>query len=106
MPSEKTARVQERKRTRNRLVRNATRTQIRKAQDSITSGDSTSTAEEVKKALSKLDKKIIIIDIHDKFADQSKLEKIGDLEYESLIPTFYHTALLNPLNLSQDFLGY
>lgn len=56
MPSEKTARVQERKRTRNRLVRNATRTQIRRAQDSITSGDSTSTAEEVKKALSALDK--------------------------------------------------
>ena len=56
MPSEKTARVQERKRTRNRLVRNATRTQIRKAQDSITSGDSDSTSEEVKKALSALDK--------------------------------------------------
>ena len=56
MPSEKTARVQERKRTRNRLVRNATRTQIRKAQDSITSGDSDSTSEEVKKALRSLDK--------------------------------------------------
>ncbi len=55
MPSEKTARVQERKRIRNRLVRNATRTQIRRAQESITSGDSTST-EEVKKALSALDK--------------------------------------------------
>jgi len=34
---------------------------------------------EVKKALSILDKKITVIDIHDKFADQSKLEKIGDL---------------------------
>ena len=42
---------------------------------------------EVKKALSKLDKKIIVIDIHDKFADQSKLEKIGDLEYESFLNT-------------------
>ena len=42
---------------------------------------------EVKKALSKLDKKITIIDIHDKFADQSKLEKIGDLEYESFLNT-------------------
>jgi fatty-acyl-CoA synthase len=40
---------------------------------------------EVKKALNKLDKKIIVIDIHDKFADQSKLEKIGDLEYESFL---------------------
>ena len=42
---------------------------------------------EVKKALSKLDKKIFVIDIHDKFADQSKLEKIGDLEYESFLNT-------------------
>ena len=40
---------------------------------------------EVKKAINILNKKIIIIDIHDKFADQSKLEKIGDLEYESFL---------------------
>ena len=40
---------------------------------------------EVKKALSMLDKKITVIDIHDKFADQSKLEKIGELEYESFL---------------------
>ena len=33
---------------------------------------------EVKKALSTLKKDIIIIDINDKHADQSKLEKIGD----------------------------
>ena len=42
---------------------------------------------EVKKALGKLEKKITIIDIHDKFADQSKLEKIGDLEYEKFLDT-------------------
>ena len=42
---------------------------------------------EVKKALNQLDKKIIIIDIQDKFADQSKLGKIGDLEYESFLST-------------------
>jgi fatty-acyl-CoA synthase len=30
---------------------------------------------EVKKALGMVDKKLIVIDIHDKFADQSKLEK-------------------------------
>ena len=35
---------------------------------------------EVKKALSVLKRKITIIDIVDKFADQSKCEKIGDLE--------------------------
>ena len=42
---------------------------------------------EVKKALSTLKKKITIIDINDKFADQSKLEKIGDLEYEEFLNT-------------------
>ena len=42
---------------------------------------------EVKKALTILNKKIIVIDIHDKFADQLKLEKIGNLEYESFLNT-------------------
>ena len=42
---------------------------------------------EVKKALKTLGKKITIIDIDDKNADQSKLEKIGDLEYESFLNT-------------------
>jgi fatty-acyl-CoA synthase len=42
---------------------------------------------EVKKALSVLKRKITIIDIVDKFADQSKCEKIGDLEYESFLNT-------------------
>ncbi len=42
---------------------------------------------EVKKALSTLKKKIIIIDIFDKYADKSKCEKIGDLEYESFLNT-------------------
>ena len=42
---------------------------------------------EVKKALQNLNKEITIIDINDKYADQSKLEKIGDLEYESFLNT-------------------
>ena len=42
---------------------------------------------EVKKALSMIDKKIIIIDINDKHADQSKLEKIGEFEYEDFLNT-------------------
>ena len=42
---------------------------------------------EVKKALNTLNKKIIIIDIVDKFADQSKCEQIGELEYESFLNT-------------------
>jgi len=43
--------------------------------------------EVVKKALSTIKKKIIIIDINDKYADQSKLKKIGDLEYEAFLNT-------------------
>ena len=42
---------------------------------------------EVKKALSTLKRKIIIIDINDKHADQSKLKKIGDFEYEKFLNT-------------------
>ena len=42
---------------------------------------------EVKKALTSLNKKITVIDIFDKYADQSKLEKIGDLEYEEFLNT-------------------
>ena len=42
---------------------------------------------EVKKALRILKRKILIIDIIDKFADQTKCEKIGDLEYESFLNT-------------------
>jgi len=42
---------------------------------------------EVKKALSTIKRKITIIDINDKYADQSKLQKIGDLEYESFLNT-------------------
>jgi len=43
--------------------------------------------EVVKKALSAIKRKIIIIDINDKYADQSKLKKIGDLEYETFLNT-------------------
>ncbi len=42
---------------------------------------------EVKKALKNLDKKITIIDINDKYADQSKCEKIGEYEYENFLNT-------------------
>ncbi len=42
---------------------------------------------EVKKALDILKRKITIIDIHDEYADQSKCEKIGELEYESFLNT-------------------
>ena len=42
---------------------------------------------EVKKALNTINKKITIIDINDKYADQSKLQKIGELEYEEFLNT-------------------
>ena len=42
---------------------------------------------EVKKALKNLNKKITIIDINDKYADQSKCEKIGEHEYENFLNT-------------------
>ena len=42
---------------------------------------------EVSKALEILKKKIIIIDIDDKYADQSKTKKIGELEYEKFLNT-------------------
>ena len=42
---------------------------------------------EVKKALSTLKNKITVIDINDKYADQSKLQKIGDYEYEEFLNT-------------------
>ena len=41
--------------------------------------------EVVKKALLSIKKKIKIVDIHDKYADQSKLSKIGELEYEEFL---------------------
>ena len=43
--------------------------------------------EVVKKALSSIEKNIKIIDIQDNHADQSKLKKIGDLEYEEFLNT-------------------
>ena len=42
---------------------------------------------EVKKALKSIENKITIIDIVDKYADKTKTEKIGDLEYETFLKT-------------------
>ena len=50
---------------------------------------------EVKKALSYLKKNIKIIDINDKYADQSKLEKIGDIEYEEFLNSGDENYILN-----------
>ena len=42
---------------------------------------------EVEKALKTIKKKITVIDINDEFAEQSKLKKIGNLEYEEFLKT-------------------
>jgi small subunit ribosomal protein S20 len=49
-------RVQERRRLRNRAVRSATRTYVRKAQAEIASGESNPTAEVIRQAISALDR--------------------------------------------------
>ena len=56
---------------------------------------------EVKKALKILDKKIIVIDINDKHADQSKLEKIGNLEYEDFLKLDISSIVLRPIGSKQ-----
>ncbi|MBI2856177.1 MAG: 30S ribosomal protein S20 [Chloroflexi bacterium] len=56
MPSEKSARVAERKRLRNRAVRTATRTYVRKAQEAVAAGDPEAAQEEVRQAIKALDK--------------------------------------------------
>ena len=60
MPNTKSAakqmRVQERRRLRNRSVRSATRTFVRKAQEQIADGETNPTAEAVRTALSALDR--------------------------------------------------
>ncbi len=49
-------RVQERRRLRNRAVRSATRTSVRKAQAEIAAGESNPTAEVIRQAISALDR--------------------------------------------------
>ena len=56
MPSEKSARVSQRKRTLNRIIRSSTRTRIATALDTITQEDKDQANEAVKKAIQGLDR--------------------------------------------------
>ena len=56
MPSERSARVVERKSLRNRPIRTATRTYVKKAQDTIEAGDLSAAAESTGQAIKVLDK--------------------------------------------------
>ena len=55
MPSERTARVSERRRLRNRPIRVAARTHVRKAQDTIASGDLATAVQDTHEAIKVLD---------------------------------------------------
>ena len=56
MPSEKSARVVEKRRLRNRPIRTATRGYVKKAQETIAAGDPKTAEESTKQAISVLDK--------------------------------------------------
>ena len=56
MPSEKSSRVAERKGRRNRPIRTATRTYVKKAQEAIASGDPESAQQSTREAIKALDK--------------------------------------------------
>ena len=56
MPSERSARVLERKSLRNRPIRTATRTYVKKAQEAIAMGDSEAAVESTNQAIKVLDK--------------------------------------------------
>ena len=56
MPSERSARVLERKSLRNRPIRTATRTYVKKAEEAIAMGDSEAAVESTNQAIKVLDK--------------------------------------------------
>ena len=56
MPSEKSARVGEKRKIRNRTVRTATGTFVRRAQEAVAGGDPEVAQQEVKQAIKALDK--------------------------------------------------
>ena len=64
MPSEKSARVLARKTQRNRPIRTATRTFVKRAQDAIAQGESEAAKESVMRAIKALDKAAVKGVIH------------------------------------------
>ena len=64
MPSEKSARVLARKTQRNRPIRTATRTFVKRAQDAIAQGESETAKESVMRAIKALDKAAVKGVIH------------------------------------------
>ena len=84
MPSEKSARVVARKTERNRPIRTATRTYVKRAQDAVARGESEAATESVQRAIKALDKAAVKGVIHPNNAARRKsrlmarLNKLGE----------------------------
>jgi len=91
LPNTKSAakqmRVQERRRLRNRSVRSATRTFVRKAQEQIADGETNPTAEAVRTALSALDRAAKKGVIHPNNAARRKSRLMKKLNQQQPEPT-------------------
>ena len=91
MPNTKSAakqmRVQERRRLRNRSVRSATRTFVRKAEEEIADGETSPTADAVRTALSALDRAAKKGVIHPNNAARRKSRLMKKLNQQQPEPT-------------------
>ena len=84
MPSERSARVVARKTERNRPIRTATRTYVKRAQDAIAQGESEAATESVQRAIKALDQAAVKGVIHPNNAARrksrlmAKLNRLGE----------------------------
>ena len=83
MPSKRSARVVERKSLRNRPIRSATRTYVKKAQDAIGTGDSEAAVESTNQAIKVLDKAATKGIIHRNTAARRKSRLMAKLNHLS-----------------------
>lgn len=79
MPSERSARVLERKSLRNRPIRTATRTYVKKAQETIAKGDLEASVESTNQAIKVLDKAVTKGVIHKNNAARRKSRLMAKL---------------------------
>ena len=89
MPSERSARVVERKSLRNRPIRTATRTYVKKAQETIETGDLEAAVESTNQAIKVLDKAATKGVIHKNNAARRKSRLMAKLNH-------LHSAQSNP----------
>ena len=84
MPSQKSARVVLKRGSRNRPIRNALRTYVKKAQDSIDSGDAESATLDTVQAIRALDKAVTKGIIHKKNSSRRKSRLMIKLNKETI----------------------